>query len=141
MNILVVRWNLTDKSSIGNLSIDGVPYCHTLEPPIEGDPCAIPEGTYDISIRYSDKHKRLLPAVNNVPGRTDIEIHPGNKPEDTLGCLLLGSTIGPEPDWIGHSVDAFDPFFLRIQGAIENAQEPVYITYKNAAGAAQGATQ
>lgn len=53
---------------------------------------AIPSGTYRIIITYSQRFKKLLPILVNVPGFTGIRIHPGNDAVDTDGCLLPGIT-------------------------------------------------
>jgi len=92
--------------TIGRLFIDGVKYCNTLEDverfPTKWDSLkqllglkvygatAIPTGRYEVTVRYSGRFKRMLPALNNVPEYTGILIHSGNKPEDTLGCILVG---------------------------------------------------
>lgn len=58
-----------------------------------GESC-IPTGTYPIKRRWSPKHGGPVFEVENVPGRSDIEIHAGNTENDTLGCILLGLTLG-----------------------------------------------
>lgn len=133
MNLTVTRNTFTQVSTIGDLAVNGDHYGFTLEPPRRADkPCCIPLGTYDVKVRWSAKHGRLLPGVENVPGFEDIEIHPGNFPKDTLACLLVGKTVGPLPDFIGGSTKAFDPLFLQIVDAVTK-NEPITISYLEAA--------
>ena len=49
----------------------------------------IPDGEYDVIVRYSKKHGRHL-HVTNVKNRTFILIHFGNFNRDTAGCILAG---------------------------------------------------
>ncbi len=51
---------------------------------------AIPTGRYRVLITRSRRFGRWLPLLMNVKGFEGIRIHPGNKPEDTKGCILLG---------------------------------------------------
>lgn len=60
---------------------------------------AIPAGTYEVILSISPKFKSrswaakysgLVPEIIGVPGFEGVRIHPGNKAEDTLGCILVG---------------------------------------------------
>ena len=61
---------------------------------------AIPYGTYEVNMnvvspKFKDRswakpYDGKLPRLMNVPGYEGVLIHVGNKPEDTLGCLLVG---------------------------------------------------
>lgn len=51
---------------------------------------AIPTGTYKIHLYDSPKHGPDTPELVNVPGFQHVQIHAGNTPDDTEGCLLLG---------------------------------------------------
>ena len=60
---------------------------------------AIPKGTYRIQLRVSPSFKDKwyakpyggkMPYLQNVPGFSGVMIHPGNRPEDTAGCILPG---------------------------------------------------
>lgn len=51
---------------------------------------AIPLGEYDLVIDLSNKYKRMMPHILNVPAFDGVRVHSGNKVEDTLACLLLG---------------------------------------------------
>jgi len=147
LQLKVVRTIFTDKSTIGTLFVSGAPigtnrvaseqqFCYTLEPPKrEEKPRCIPVGLYDVTIRMSAKHKRLMPHVEHVPGFEGIEIHTGNYPKDTEGCLLVAETHAPDvSDFIGNSANAFQRLFILIAAAIDKGEQ-VYITYTEIEGA------
>jgi hypothetical protein len=88
----------------GNMSIhkEGAIYnCLTLELPWKLNKSkisCIPEGTYSVKIRYSEKYGTHL-HIQNVPDRDLILIHWGNyagslnpktKSPDIKGCVLVG---------------------------------------------------
>jgi hypothetical protein len=130
--LTIIRDQLTQQSTGGQLFIDGVFQCFTLEPVTRNDqvkPRAIPEGTYDLDISFSPKHGRDVPHVENVPGFTEIELHIGNFPKDTEGCCLLGQTRSA--DFVGQSHGAFDALFAKLQTIC-----PTQITYTNKAAQA-----
>lgn len=79
------------KYIIGRLYIDDEYFCDTLEP-AESLPkyMAIPKGNYSVVLSPSSRFKAMRPYLLNVPGRTGIMIHEGNKPADTHGCILVG---------------------------------------------------
>jgi hypothetical protein len=60
----------------------------------------------------------------NVPGFLGVRIHPGNTPEDTEGCILVGKKRNENR--IVESVAAFDPLLERIDRAL-SLNEPVTI--------------
>jgi hypothetical protein len=133
--VTITRDLFTQQSTSGQLFIDGVFQCFTLEPVTRTDnvkPRAIPEGIYALDIRFSPKHGRDVPHVENVPGFAEIELHIGNFPKDTEGCCLLGLTRSA--DFVGQSHGAFDKVFARLQTIC-----PTQITYaKVRASAAAG---
>ena len=90
----------TDRT-LGEWWLDGVKVCDVLEPPWEDnatDISCIPEGVYDLvkgtHASYKGPLGKLLKydcyTVANVPNRTDIDVHIGNFPKDTKGCVLVG---------------------------------------------------
>jgi hypothetical protein len=86
----------------GELYLDGLPFCCTLEDPdrrlesggkkIPGR-TAIPLGTYRVTIDFSPRFKRQLMHVLAVPQFEGVRIHAGNSADDTEGCILVGESI------------------------------------------------
>jgi hypothetical protein len=70
----------------------------------------------------------LTPEVLNVPGRSSIRWHIGNKPEDVEGCSAIGTTLGPQADWVGGSHAAFTSLMAVLNTAWDNGAE-VWATY------------
>ena len=61
------------------------PICDT----IENVDYLIPALTYHYSVTMSPKFKRLLPILDQVPGREGIRIHRGTHPKHSKGCILV----------------------------------------------------
>ncbi|MFI5228389.1 MAG: DUF5675 family protein [Gemmatimonadales bacterium] len=55
----------------------------------------IPEGEFVCAMRASVKHHGQVYGVNDVPDRSDIEIHPANLAVELEGCIALGKHFGP----------------------------------------------
>ena len=51
----------------------------------------IPVGTYEVRVTYSPRFKRMLPLVEQVPGRSGIRFHRGTRPEHSKGCILVSA--------------------------------------------------
>jgi len=119
MKIDIKRLHKGANSVIGELTVDGVWECYTLED-IERDikiksETAIPKGTYKVIINQSNRFKRLLPLLLDVPGFEGVRIHSGNTNHDTEGCILVGRTRSK--DFIGQSRKAFDKLFEKMKKA------------------------
>lgn len=116
------------KCTIGTLYVDGKAECFTLEDQrreVKGKPVsewkvpaqtAIPAGVYNIVVTPSNRFKRELPLLENVPGFVGVRIHPGNTAEDTEGCILVGQAKGP--DSVTESRRAFDKLFTKIRESL-----------------------
>ena len=118
MELKLVRDVFTPQSTTGLFYVGGNQFGVTLELPVrDGQPgSAIPEGTYPVISEWSAKFGRAMPRIIHIPNRSLIEIHWGNSPIDTNGCILLGKTRF-QKDWIGMSVPTFDAFWpLFMQG-------------------------
>ncbi|MGE4194703.1 MAG: DUF5675 family protein [Pseudodesulfovibrio sp.] len=94
--ITIHRIEKSDAGTFGVLSMDGLVFCLTLEPPDRnnavGRSC-IPEGTYTCRRVDSPTFGPTF-EVADVPGRTAILFHQGNVTRDTHGCVLLGRRFG-----------------------------------------------
>lgn len=117
MKLHLKRLHKTGKSTIGELSIDGVFECYTLEDierpvKIKGI-TAIPKGTYKVGISMSTRFKKELPILFNVPNFTGVRIHSGNVAENTEGCILVGNSRSL--DFIGESRKAFNKLFAKMK--------------------------
>lgn len=106
MDLALIRKQRTIKSTIGDLGVDGIHECFTLEP---AKP--IPAGSYLVEFYMSSDHDYLVPLLKGVPGHSFIEIHIGNFPKDTKGCILVGQNRSP--DEIGNSAKAFIHLMLK----------------------------
>lgn len=85
--------------TIGNLYIDGLFFCNTLEDiprvkKITNETC-IPTGAYRVILNMSNRFKRIMPLLLFVPGFDGIRIHAGNTDKDTSGCILVGKNTLP----------------------------------------------
>lgn len=125
MKLTLQRSPSTSACTIGQLSIDGVHECFTLEDVVRPGPkvfgqTAIPAGTYQVVITFSPHFQRELPLLVNVPGFEGVRIHPGNTTADTEGCILVGMDRLAES--IGRSRIAFDALFPKLQAAIASGQ-------------------
>ena len=136
MKLRLHRSVLSDRYTIGKLYVDGKYHCDTLEDTdraLEAHPdakiygkTAIPRGTYDVIISMSNRFKRELPLLKNVPGFDGIRIHPGNTHEDTDGCVLVG-VLSDSGDRVVMSRVTFDGLFKLLDRAYD-ANDPIVMT-------------
>jgi hypothetical protein len=120
MELTILRDTFTENSTTGEMQVDGEQFCFTLEPRSdrsEGKPYCIPAGTYVVLLQLSERFGELTPHLQDVPGFTEIEIHPGNFPSDTEGCTLVGETRGV--DMVGSSRIAFAQLMEKLRTADE----------------------
>jgi hypothetical protein len=118
----IKRTWFTDQSTVGELYIGLERGCYTLEDTVrkEGEKIygktAIPAGRYEVVLNYSNRFKKFLPLLLNVPNFEGVRIHSGNRPEDTEGCILLGKTYNvDQPDYIFESRAAFTELMAKIE--------------------------
>jgi len=100
----------------GEMFIAGLHACYTLENYTD----AIPEGRYEVVLYPSPSWNRMMPLLKDVPGRSYIEIHYGNYPEDYRGCIGVGQTQDPTTGDIFQTQAMFNALFPAIESACEN---------------------
>lgn len=89
MKVTLVRLDKASDGIFGTLLVEGKVLCVTLEPSPEPPLLPIPAGVYSCARRNSPTFGHTF-VVEDVPGRTHILFHPGNRVKDTKGCILLG---------------------------------------------------
>ena len=108
MKLMLLRKWKKSEYTIGQLFVDDVFFCNTLEDKVIDlnkenkvvGKTAIPAGIYDITMnvispKYSKRSafswcKGRLPRLLNVPHFGGVLIHSGNSANDTDGCILVG---------------------------------------------------
>lgn len=121
MKLELKRIHKTENSTIGELFVNGVFECYTLEDKerevkVQNE-TAIPKGTYKVIINRSNRFKIDLPLLLKVPNFEGVRIHSGNSNHDTEGCILVGKTRAT--DFIGSSRVAFKNLFEKMKLATE----------------------
>lgn len=94
MELVLDRIFKGDLYTIGKLYIDGVYFCDTLEDPVRDEKIygetAIPVGRYRVIMNMSNRFKKIMPLLLNVPKFEGIRIHSGTNKDHTNGCILTG---------------------------------------------------
>ena len=97
----LVRQPSTDLGTFGVFAIaDSNFTCVSLELPWQDNQpniSCVPVGSYMCTWRWSQSHNRNVYHVENVPGRTAVEIHSANITAQLLGCICLGMGIAIFP--------------------------------------------
>lgn len=148
MDLVLKRIYKGANYTIGNLYINNSKFCNTLEDTDRGlsqdmpleviqntkvyGKTAIPVGKYKINMNVvSPKFKSRawakpwsgkLPRLEEVPGYEGVLIHVGNKPEDTLGCILVG-----ENKVKGQVVNS-TATFNKLMSILTKTNEEIFIT-------------
>jgi Family of unknown function (DUF5675) len=109
MDITITRTRRSPQCTEGELALDDDFFCYTLEPL-----APIAAGTYTCRVVYSPKFQRNTPRLFGVPGfpLDDVEIHMGNFPDQTEGCILVGAVLAT--DFIGRSSQTFDDLLQKL---------------------------
>ena len=151
MQLTLRRTWKKDTYTVGNLYVDGLWFCNTMEDKDRGlkktwplsqiqkykvkDETAIPIGTYAVTMKVQspkyvgkkqyEKCDAYIPRVLNVPAFDGILIHIGNYAKDSYGCILLG-----ENKVKGAVVKSTEWFwkFYDILKAADDAGKDIYLT-------------
>ncbi len=128
MELKLKRDLLNSSYTLGELFIDGVHFCYTVEDVVrdknnDGDlddtgeakvygETAIPKGKYKVVLSMSNRFKVMMPEVLNVKDFEGIRIHKGNTAIDTHGCIIVGTLR--TPNGVGMSADCFKRLMIKL---------------------------
>jgi hypothetical protein len=101
MELLLHRKILNDKSTEGNLYLNGKWFCHTIEDKVRAKngfwnkllkvyaQTAIPYGKYPVLVTWSNRFHRQLTGIFSVPDFEGIRIHNGTSELSSAGCIIV----------------------------------------------------
>ena len=122
--IKIVRYKETMDSTMGSLYLNGKKIGYTLELPWNENQrreSRIPAGRYNAYIRKADTSSNRnydVIQLRNVPNRSAIQIHRGNRPEHSTGGILPGEKKALNRVW--SSTEALNELLNKAQeGGIE----------------------
>lgn len=154
MEIVVYRQKSKEESTRGEMYIDGVKFCDTLEDEfrtkkVMGE-TRIPSGRYKLGFREFSKKQEREGNISNmtkkyrskfdwffnhievkdIPNFSFVYIHVGNYEEDTDACLLVGHgfTDYDNESAIWKSKPAFEAFYKTVSPVLQSGED-VWITY------------
>lgn len=124
---VIKRLVFTEKSTISELWVNGIMFCHMLEDRDRGlhqwmsleeiaaikvaRKTAIPRGFYHCKMTMSPHFGKMMPEILNVPGFSGARMHAGNHADNTEGCPLFGDYNPKQPDWVSNSTKRKDEFY------------------------------
>ena len=143
MRLTLQRKYMKNDYTIGNLYVDGVFLCNTLEDTDRGltqdmpideidrlkvkGRTAIPTGSYSVGWTWSPRFGRYLPILYNVPGYEGVRIHSGNNADDTEGCILPGKN--DKVGWVSNSRHYCNELFPLIENAVKRGERATIDIY------------
>ena len=141
MEVVIVRDEVDGEATIGRVFIDGLFFSYSLEDPVRKKKIAkitaINAGRYRLLMYNSPKHGRVPRIFREVglnivepENFSFVEIHPGNTPKDTEGCVLLGLERSKDGHRISRSRDACRAFTDQVEAVIKKGGS-VYLTLIN----------
>lgn len=143
LELLLQRTEKDRTRTPGELRVNGIFYCYTLEDRIRelpGEPVekwkvpgttAIPSGRFRIELEDSPHFGPDTITLRAVPGFDYIRMHSGNTEQHTEGCVLLGYQLTDlHTIVVGQTHAARDNLKRVVKEAIARGQE-VWITILN----------
>jgi hypothetical protein len=104
LRFTITRTRFSDLSTQGEWNFDGQSArIFSLEPPklsgglanVPAKTC-VPPGLYKLGRHFWTHGRRDVLILLDVPGRSEILIHPMNRPSDTKGCIGAGYDYGDD---------------------------------------------
>jgi hypothetical protein len=124
MILTLIRDRTPKDHTAGEIFYNGHSLCYTCEDLVRVEKIkgktAIPNGKYRVVLTMSNRFKKILPLLLDVPNYEGVRIHSGNTAEDTEGCILVG--LEKTPTGVGRSRDAMALVMPLIAGAIKRGE-------------------
>lgn len=136
LEITVVRTSENVNSTTGELFVDGQFIAQTLELPWQNNQSyvsAIPTGRYAAHLRY-DKPDGWRLQLDDVPGRSGVQLHIGNYPSQIAGCVLVGLAVNNAENRLEASSAAYGRLRTAFYGSSDPVQSPnkqVWVSIKH----------
>lgn len=126
MELTLKRTALNPEFTLGELSIDGAFFCYTVEDTVRSGAkvpgkTAIAFGRYKLIVNMSNRFKKLMPLLIDVPNFEGIRIHSGNNASHSEGCIIVG--MARTQDGVGMSRIAFTKLMDKLKD-----QNNIYIS-------------
>lgn len=124
--LTIARKYKSAECTSGYLAVNGNIIAYTLELPWQGNApliSAIPDGTYGGTLRYDHSDKWRI-ELTGVPNRTSVQIHTGNTPDNSEGCILVGLRLGADLCSVIDSKKAFDALRTAFYGSNNPVSTP-----------------
>jgi hypothetical protein len=138
MELLLKRKIFNENSTEGNLYVDGKWFCNTIEDKVRAEPgkwssdlkvfskTAIPYGKYPVLVTWSNRFKRPLTGIFNVPNFTGIRIHNGTSEKSSQGCVIVSYKDDDKNHVLVNEVKAMNDLCKLVEKA--QKKEKIYIT-------------
>jgi hypothetical protein len=125
MEITLKRTALNPEFTLGELFIDGAFFCYAVEDTVRSGEkikgkTAIAYGRYKVIVNMSNRFKKLMPLLLDVPNFEGVRIHSGNTAEDSEGCIIVG--MAQTQNGVGMSRIAFTKLMDKLKD-----QQIIYI--------------
>lgn len=124
--LTIARKYKSNDCTSGYLAVNGNQIAYTLERPWKDNApliSAIPDGKYAGTLRYDHPDKWRI-ELRDVPGRGNIQIHAGNTPADSQGCILIGLALGGDLCSVSGSTKAYDALRVAFYGSANPISTP-----------------
>ena len=125
VSLIVRRQASNERCTTGQLILNNTVVGYTLERPWENNLpliSQIPAGRYSAFVRNEDGSRWRI-ELRNVPGRTNVQLHLGTSPANTLGCILIGSNADPDLCTLTDQGAAWNQFKLAFAKAAGGAPD------------------
>lgn len=118
MKLTLKRQVFNPEYTLGELFIDGVHFCYTVEDCVRPENVKVPgktaiaKGQYKVILNLSNRFQKLMPLLLDVPNFAGVRIHSGNTAADSEGCIIVG--LARTDNGVGMSRVAFQKLMDRL---------------------------